>query len=362
MKNSLKIIFVLIGTMIGAGFASGKEVYIFFNQYGIYGIIGIIISSVFTGYIIYKVFHIIQNKPEKNYEEFLNLLTGIGKNTKINLTKIMNFIINSFLLISFYIMIAGFSAYFEQDFNIPRWCGSLVILVFSYITFLGNIDRIMKVNTILIPILMLFIIHIGVKNVDYVIENYSKIEINSGNFLEWLISSILYGSYNSILLIPMILSLGKYIKNKKQNIIISVCCIIILSILGLIIYSLLLRTNQITSTLDLPMLAISSEFGEIYHWLYAIIIVISIFTSAIAAGYGFLENCCKTKKSYNVILTLMCISGLIVSHFGFSSLVSTLYPFFGILGLLQTFFIFRKNVEIKNDFKLLQKSSKTGIK
>ena len=32
MKNSLKVVLVIIGTLIGAGFASGKEVYIFFNQ------------------------------------------------------------------------------------------------------------------------------------------------------------------------------------------------------------------------------------------------------------------------------------------------------------------------------------------
>ena len=31
MKDILKTIFVIIGTMIGAGFASGQEIYLFFN-------------------------------------------------------------------------------------------------------------------------------------------------------------------------------------------------------------------------------------------------------------------------------------------------------------------------------------------
>ena len=34
MKDILKTIFVIIGTMIGAGFASGQEIYLFFNRYG----------------------------------------------------------------------------------------------------------------------------------------------------------------------------------------------------------------------------------------------------------------------------------------------------------------------------------------
>lgn len=34
IKNIYKITFVIIGTIIGAGFASGQEVYTFFNKYG----------------------------------------------------------------------------------------------------------------------------------------------------------------------------------------------------------------------------------------------------------------------------------------------------------------------------------------
>ena len=55
MQNILKAVCVIIGTIIGAGFASGKEIYVFFNNYGIKGIAGIAIASVLTGIVIYKV-------------------------------------------------------------------------------------------------------------------------------------------------------------------------------------------------------------------------------------------------------------------------------------------------------------------
>ncbi len=35
IKNIYKTSFVIIGTIIGAGFASGQEIYTFFNRYGI---------------------------------------------------------------------------------------------------------------------------------------------------------------------------------------------------------------------------------------------------------------------------------------------------------------------------------------
>ncbi len=39
MRDIIKVSFVIIGTMIGAGFASGQEISAFFNSYGIKGII-----------------------------------------------------------------------------------------------------------------------------------------------------------------------------------------------------------------------------------------------------------------------------------------------------------------------------------
>ena len=69
MKNIFKVVFVIIGTLIGAGFASGQEIYLFFFSYGIKGIIGIIVSSILMGIIIYKTLVIVDTFDVKNYKE-----------------------------------------------------------------------------------------------------------------------------------------------------------------------------------------------------------------------------------------------------------------------------------------------------
>ena len=76
MRDILKTIFVIIGTMIGAGFASGQEIYLFFNRYGTMGILGLIISCALTGIIIYKVFQIVKNKKIHTYSEFLENISS----------------------------------------------------------------------------------------------------------------------------------------------------------------------------------------------------------------------------------------------------------------------------------------------
>ena len=72
MKNTIKAICVIIGTIIGAGFASGKEIYLFFNIYGIKGLYGIAVASIITGIVIYKVLLQIRNREyTRNYKEYL---------------------------------------------------------------------------------------------------------------------------------------------------------------------------------------------------------------------------------------------------------------------------------------------------
>ena len=105
----LKVVFVIIGTLIGAGFASGQEVYIFFYSYGVKGILGIIISSGIIGFTIYKTLKITKENNIENYKGFLDYFIK-----KEKLKELINSIINIFILISFYVMIAGFGAYLEQ--------------------------------------------------------------------------------------------------------------------------------------------------------------------------------------------------------------------------------------------------------
>lgn len=341
MKEILKVSFVVIGTMIGAGFASGQEIALFFNKYGNLGIIGIILSCSITGFIISKVFKIITKNNINNYSQFLEKLNS---NKKIN--QILQIIINLFLLISFYIMVAGFCAYFKQEFQIPIPLTAIIISILCYITFKKDQKGIITINTFLIPILILFILFLGIKNLPFNIQYFNQtenIQLIQNNIFPFLISSILYASYNSIILIPILIELRKQIKNTKNIRKISILCSIILTILGIIIFSLLLRGTNYTLELELPMIQITKEFGTYYPILYGCVIIAAIFTSAISAGYGFLKNTQKSKKQYQKLVTILCLSSILIAPIGFSNLVSLLYPVFGILGLLQMFFITKYN-------------------
>ena len=71
MKNILKVVFVIIGTLIGAGFASGQEIYLFFYRFGANGLLGIIVFVSLTVFAIYKVLKIIYENQIRNQNVFV---------------------------------------------------------------------------------------------------------------------------------------------------------------------------------------------------------------------------------------------------------------------------------------------------
>ena len=336
MKNILKVVFVIIGTLIGAGFASGQEIYTFFFSYGVEGLIGILISSLILGLVIYKTLQIVQKYKIKTYKEFLEVFIKPKNNGNFfNLKNIINIIINIFILITFFIMIAGFGAYFEQELEINKLIGSAILAILSYIIFTTSVKGVVKVNEILVPILIIFITIIGLINLKSIdlfnIQNY-VIRTNESNSI---LSGILYASYNSILLIPVLITLKDYLKDKKQIKIISILTTFIILLLAIILFLLLIKVDVDITKLEMPIVYVVSNMFRGLKTVYGFIILGSILTTSISLGTSFLQNTSKNKKSYTQIAIIMCITSVLVSQIGFSNLINLLYPIFGYLGLIQ---------------------------
>ena len=342
MKNVLTVTFVIIGTLIGAGFASGQEMYIFFYSYGLNGLFGLLVSSFLMGIIIYKVLRMIEKNNITNYKEFLDIIVNkTFKRKYFNIKNIFEIIINIFILITFFIMIAGFGAYFEQSLRINQFLGSIIIAVLSFSVFLSSVKGLVKVNGFLIPILIGLIFIVGILNFCHLNfdEFSSNLIINKSS--NWFINAILYCSYNSILLIPSIITLNKYIKNKKSNITIAIFTVLIVLGLSIILFSILGNVDTDISNVEMPVVYVVEKMFKGLKMVYGFVIISSIFTTSISLGTSFLNNVCKNKRSFPQVAGIMCITSVGVSNFGFSNLVNLLYPIFGYLGLIQIFYILK---------------------
>lgn len=331
MIEVISITLVIIGALIGAGFASGQEIFSFFYIYGKNGIYGILIMSILIGIFIYKSLKIIYQKQVYNYNDFLNLFI---KNAKIG--NVILWIVNVLLLVSFYIMVAGFGAYFEQEIGINRIIGSIVLNLLCVIVFFSNIKGVLKASNLIVPFLIFFIFFIGIKNI---------VQIRTIDFYQmknnWILSMLIYNSYNFILLMPVLISLKKQITKEKNIKKVSILVTIIILILSINIFFLLLNANiKEIENQEMPIVYIISNYFNKYKKIYAFIVLASIFTTAISVGIGFLQNISKNSNSYPQFVLFMCITSLLMSNIGFSKLLNFIYPVFGYIGILQIVIIF----------------------
>ena len=336
-----KIIFVLIGTFVGAGFASGKEVFNFFTIYSFYGILSILIFSFLLFLLIYKCLKIKENYKINSYNE---LIFYLEKKYKFFNHTFFLFIINIFLASSFYIMIAALSSLFNYQFNIAKFITIIWTIIICYFIFYRkNIKFIYIINSILMPILILFIISLCSFNINLNNINFGEINLNY-SFIYSIFMGLLYFSYNSLLLIPIIFDL-KFDENKIEkkktikniNFKIALIYSLVIFLITFLINLLLLSYYNLIYNLELPILYISNSSINLFSYFYFFIILSAIFTTMISSGYSFISNFKENNFKFKLIIFLLF--SFIFCLFSFSSLINFFYPVFGLLGFIQIFLI-----------------------
>lgn len=314
----------------------GQEIYLFFYRFGTKGLLGIIICNIIMAIIIYKTLKILYENNINTYKNFLDKI--FLENEK--LSNITNIIINIFLCATFFIMISGFGTYLLQSFGMNQIIGSSILALISYIVFLRKIESFAKINNIVIPILITIILIIGIINIVNLKKIDNNIYLDKSYF--WILQAILYASYNLVLVEPVLVNLKQFLKNKKQILKISIGVGIIMTILATLEFLLLTNVDVNFKNLEMPLVYVVEKSFPTFTYLYGIIILIAIFTTAVSVGISFLNNISKNKKSFPQKAEILCISSVIISQISFSKLVEYLFPLFGFLGLLQMIFILKK--------------------
>lgn len=322
---------VFIGTIVGAGLASGKEITEFFTSYGLVSFIGIMVCGLFyicIGTIISKIS--IAYKLN-SYSDVMNIISPniFGKLTGI--------ITTLYLISSASIILAGSGALINQFFGLPKIIGSLIMLVLAFFFLLRETEGLVEINSFIVPTLIVTVIIISALYILFApdmlsVQSITKFEpVKSGIVL----STILYAGYNTLCCSGVLVPLSNEVKDPKL-----VKRGIFLGVIGLsalcLVINLLLTINQpYIFKYDIPLLFVAQRFGTIVQALLLCIIWLEMFSTEVSDVYSI----CKTlKQSFNikfrtgVIIVLgICLP---ISQLGFTSLITTLYPFFGLLSLI----------------------------
>lgn len=321
-KNSINIGLTIVGTTIGAGFASGREIWEFFSSYGIQSRHGIMtamiifgISSIFIVWISYKY-------QTENYYEVLVILMGKP------LAKVFDGFIFLYLFSGTMVMFAGSGATFKQ-WNLSYFTGIIFIAVFVWIVLLRDIDGLIELNSLVIPFLIFTLIYVSYS---YTSSHHDLSSLYLRSHLKVWPSAITYSALNIISLFGVLSTMGKKVESIKEIIYGGTIAAFFLGLVATLMNSALLKLES-AQQYEIPLFAMVS-LEKPFYIVTTIILWLAIYTTALSNVHGLVHRIQRNwhyptvKISFLVILTIIPLAFI-----GFSTLVNILYPLYGVLNL-----------------------------
>lgn len=320
----IQVAAVYVGTVVGAGFATGREIVEFFTQYGIYGLLGILISGILFMWLGTKMMMISRHIQAESYKEFNEYLFG----RKIGL--IVNILMLFVLIGVTSVMLSGAGAVFHEQLGFPFQMGIFVTIILAVFVLLFGVKGLFSVNMFVVPILILFSSLLAVTVIFQSDHQSISFQIDTW---QWLVSPFTYTAFNIAMAQAVLVPLAREVKHEsslKWGGVLGGAALCLVLITSHIALSSLPNVEQY----EIPMAQVMKNFMYSIHWLYILVIYGEIFTSVIGDIFGLQRQLKQVVRLPNIVIIIgILFVSYFVSQLGYSSLISFLYPLFGYVSL-----------------------------
>lgn len=329
LAGSFQIAAVYVGTVIGAGFATGREIVEFFTRFGFVGFIAILLSGYLFITMGTKIMLKSHDIKAKSFEEFNEYLFGKW------FSKFMNIVMMIMLIGVSAVMLSGAGAVFQEQLLLPKQVGILLTIGLGFITMMVGIKGLFAVNTFVVPLMIVFNLFLMV----YSVRNAAFLDAflmipHAEDGWKSVVAPFSYVAFNLAMAQAVLVPVAGEVKDRET--------IKYGGYLGGFFLTLILISSHITLVMipdvtqyQIPMAVVMKSFVSGFYIIYIIIIYGEIFTSVIGGVFG-LE---KQLSNYWKGTSLMTFAGIFLviyslSFFEYSELLSYLYPLFGYMSLL----------------------------
>ncbi|MCP1388170.1 hypothetical protein M5J20_08210 [Corynebacterium sp. TA-R-1] len=335
LRTATLISFAFIGTLVGAGFASGQEAMLYFSAFGTQGIWGAVLSSAL---MLIAGVTLLQLGSYFRAQEHMEVLGPISR-MKITAWILDIATITTLFSIGF-VMFAGAGANLNQQFGLPVWVGAVIMLAATIGFGMLDVDKVTGAIGALTPFLLLFII-IGCgwtlinAHPDWAALNeYAATNVDT-TLPNWWISALNYTGLNVICVASMALVIGGNELNTRAaglgGLFGGIGYLVMLMLLAV---ALLLKIDIVEGQ-DMPLLTLITDINPTLGTIMALIIFGMIFATSLGMFYALGKRLSRGREEkFRVIYIAACLIGFALSFVGFQTLVSVVYPILGYMGLV----------------------------
>lgn len=325
----LKLSVVYLGLIIGAGFASGREILEYFVFCSAEDVTGLVAATFFFIFILYIIASTANKYALGDFNAYVEHVAG-GAAFYFKIAILLT------MAAGYAVMLSCSGAAARDIFGVSNLWGVLGMSALCFIIFVFDIKGFAALSLFLVPVL---VIGIGFLSVAVVLTDPAQ-----GAFLDSLFSgavnrnallnAIYYVSYNTLCAAAVVVPLCQSADNKK----LLITCCLAGAALGLLIFLVWLALSMNISSVwyeDLPLLKLAGNYGELARYAYGLILTFAIFTTAASQGLGILSYVkTKNKLARAGAALAFCLAMIPFGLHSFSSLVAEIYRLQGLVGLV----------------------------
>ncbi|MBT2695235.1 hypothetical protein [Bacillus sp. ISL-55] len=336
---AFQIAAVYVGTVVGAGFATGREIVEFFSRFGIVGLIGVFMAGYILTYLGAKLMRIAAAIGAQSYEEMNVHLFGrfFGR--------IINIMMLFMLLGVCAVMLSGAGAVFEEQLGLSKSLGIFITIAMSLAVMVVGLKGVFAVNTFVVPMMILFsliLFFLSVRLPGF-IEQVVFIPYAEDGW-KAVIGPFSYTALNLSLAQAVLVPVAAEIKDDNT--------VKWGGILGGIALTLILLSSHLTlimlpgfETFEIPMAVVMKQLAAGLYWIFVLIVYGEIFTSVIGNIFGLERQIQKYIKVPSLlVVSLLFLICYFISLIDYGTLLSILYPVFGYISLIFIVLLWMKPV------------------
>lgn len=321
-----------IGTVVGAGFASGQEVFQFFGRFGYSGVAAICLATVLFASLGYKIMWLGNRLRARSYRELNAHLFG----PKVGAVADVVLIIMLFGVTV--AMIAGAGQLFHERMNVSFQVGAIATMIVTYLTLLRGMDGILKANSLIVPMMISFVLYAAYRTWQtYGMQssNASSQVLSVHNMLIPLLSSLLYAAFNIGLAAGVLLPLGCDIEDQGVLRLGAIFGAAGLGVMLVAVMFTLLSHFPIAMGFGVPMAYVATKLGSVVQWIFMFVLWGEIYSTlvgdvyAIAVQFGADHG--RKRVWFGVALLFFAY---LFSQVGFAPIVKYAYTSFGFVSTM----------------------------
>lgn len=321
---------LFLSGLVGAGFATGREIFIYFGGFGVKGVLGLVSACILLFWAAVRILVIVTGRKMTHVGELPGFVAG---------RKMALFFTGTIILFSFcgYItMVAGFRDVMAQ--LVPdvvqhypgmfSFCTCGIITAFSLFMFYSGFGTFASLCRILTPLLIGCITVTAVVAAFLTEPQSAPLQGQEISVAAVILCTLLYTGYNLLFLVAVLGRAGTLCATRKVICRGSLLGTGLFLIGGIGIFAALMGMGELAQK-AMPLQAVMKTLGTVPGIVFSFILGLTMLLCA-ASVLGATVEAAEGKRFTGAVLALMAIP---LSYAGFDVILSVIYPVFGLVGI-----------------------------